>query len=101
MLRFFQGSRDFARDQRLRVETPVWRMLDFHRNPLSEDELERERGKFNKGPFVVRDCEHPFAEDLIADGAGVVDPQLPVLSKLSCLVDGLRMACSKELIEKL
>ena len=39
----FQGSRHFARDQRLRLETPGWRVLDFQGNPLSEDELERQR----------------------------------------------------------
>ena len=36
----FQGHRHFARDQRLRLETPGWRVLDFDRNPLPEDELE-------------------------------------------------------------
>ena len=34
---------------------------------------------------MVRDREHTFAEDLIADGAGVVDPHLPVLTKVFCL----------------
>ena len=85
VLRRFQGRRHFARDQRLRLETPGWRVLDFEGNPLSEDELERQRAKIHKGPLVVRDREHPFAEDLITDEAGVIDPQLPVLAKL----DGL------------
>ena len=44
---------------------------------------------------MVRECEHPFAEYLIADGAGVVDPQLPVLTKV------LKMGGSYELLEKL
>ena len=101
MLWHFQGSRNFARDQRLRLELPGWRVLDFHRNPLSEDELERQRKKIRKGPFVVRDRGHPFAEDLITDEDGVVDLQLPVLTKMSCLVDALRMRGSYELIEKL
>ena len=30
VLRHFQGSRHFARDQRLRLETPEWRVLDLH-----------------------------------------------------------------------
>ena len=101
VLRHFQGSRHFARDQRLRLETPGWRVLDFQGNPLSEDELERQREKIRKGPLVVRDREHPFAEDLIIDEAGVVDPQLPVLTKVSCLVDALKMGGSYGLIEKL
>ena len=101
MLRHFQGSRRFACDQRLRLETPGWRVLDFHGNPLSEDELKRQRGKINKGLLVVRDSEHPFAEDSITDGAGVVGRQLPVLTKVSCLVDALRMGGSYELVGKL
>ena len=82
VLRHFQGRRHFARDQRLHLETPGWRVLDFQ-------------------GLVVRDCEHPFAEDLISDEAGVIDPQLPVLTKLSCLVDGLKMGGSYGLIKKL
>ena len=103
MLRHFQGSRHFARDQLLRLETTGWRVPDFHRNPLNEDDVERGKGKIKKkkGPLVVRDREHPFAEDSIADGDGVVDPQLPVLRNMSCLVDELRMGGSYELIDKL
>ena len=101
VLRQFQGSRHFARDQRLRLETPGWRVLDFHGNPLNEDELERQREKIRKSLFEVRDREHPFAENLITDEAGVVDPQLPVLTNVSCLVDALKMGGSYELNEKL
>ena len=99
VLRHFQGRRHFARDQRLRLETPGWRLFNFHGNPLTEDELEWEN--IQKGPLVVRDREHPFAEDLISDEAGVVDPQLPVLTKVSCLVDALKMGGSYGLIEEL
>ena len=91
VLRHFEGRRHFARDQSLRLETPGWRVLDFQGNPLEEDELQRQRESILKGPLVVRDQEHPFAEDLIADEAGVIDPQLPVLTKVSCLVDALKM----------
>ena len=101
VLRHFQGSRHFARDQRLRLETPGWRVLDFHGNPLGEDKLERLKEEIRKGPLVQRDREHPFAEDLITDESGVVDPRLPFLTKVSCLVDALRMGSSYELLEKL
>ena len=74
VLRHFQGRRHFARDQRLRLETPGWRVLDFQGNPLAEEELERQRESIEKGPLVVRDREHPFAEDLISDESGVIDP---------------------------
>ena len=101
VLRHFQGRRHFARDQRLRLETPGWRVLEFQGNPLGEDELERQREKIQKGPLVVRDSEHPFAEDLITDETGVIDLQLPVLVKVSCLVDAMRMGGSYGLVEKL
>ena len=101
LLRHFQGSRHFARDQRLHLETPGWRVLDFHGNPLSENELERQTEKIRQDSLLVRDREHPFAEDLITDEAGVCDPQLPVLTKVSCLVDALKMGGSYGLIEKL
>ena len=91
VLRHFQGSRHFARDQRLRLQTPGWPVLDLHGNPFSDDELERQREKIRRGPLVVRDREHPIAEDLITDESGVVDPELPILTKVSCLVDALRM----------
>ena len=101
VLRHFQGRRHFARDQRFRLETPGWRVLDFQGNPLTENELERQREKIRNCPLVVRDREHPFAEDLFSDEAVVIDPQLPVLTKVSCLVDGLKMGGSYGLIEKL
>ena len=101
MLRHFQGRRHFARDQRLRLETPGWRVLDFQGNPLNEDELGRQREKIQKGSLVVRDREHPFAEDLITGEAGVIDPQLPAQAKVSCLVDALKMRSSYGLVEKL
>ena len=74
---------------------------NFQGNPLTEDELERQRESIEKGPLVVRDREHPFAGDLMSDEAGVIDTQLPVLTKVSCLVDGLKMGGSYGLIEKL
>ena len=54
-----------------------------------------------KGPFVLRDCEDSLAEDLISDGAGIVDPQMLVLTKVSCLVDALGLGDSYQLVEKL
>ena len=76
-----------------------WISTDIHKVRMSWSVRERE--EIRKGPVVVRDREHPFAEDLITDEAGVVDPQLPVLTKVSCLVDALRMGGSYGLIEKL
>ena len=101
VLRHFPGSGHFATDQRLRLETPGWCVLVFHGYPVSEDKLERQKGKIKRGPFVAPDREHPFVEDLITIEAGVVDPQFPVLTKLSSLVDALRLRGSNELVWKL
>ena len=43
VLRHFQDVKHFACDQRLRLESPAWRVLDFEGNPFSESELERQR----------------------------------------------------------
>ena len=101
VLRHFQGIRHFARDQRLRHETPGWRVLGFDGKPLTEDELERQRDKILRAPLVVRDREYPFREDLIPDAPGNTDPQLPVLAKVSSLVDVLHLGGSYELVERL
>ena len=89
IIRHFRGLRHFARDQRLRLETPGWRVLEFDGNPLPEDELERQREKIMLAPLVIRDREYPFREDLIPDASGNVEPQLPMLAKVSCLIDAL------------
>ena len=101
IIRHFQGHRHFSRDQRLRLETPGWRVLDFDGNPLPEDELERQRDRIMLAPLVVRDREYPFREDLIPDASGNVDAQLPLLAKVSCLIDALQLGGSYELVEKL
>ena len=101
IMRHFPGHRHFDRDLRLRLETPGWRVLDFNGNPLPEDELERQREKIMLAPLVVRDREYPFREDLILDASGNVDPKLPKLAKVSCLIDALRLGGSYELVEKL
>ena len=101
IIRHFQGHRIFSRDQRLRLETPGWRVLDFDGNPLPEDELERQRDRIMLAPLVVRDREYPFREDLIPDASGNVDAQLPLLAKVSCLIDALQLGGSYELVEKL
>ena len=96
ILRHYQGVKHFARDQRLRLETPGWRVLDFEGNPLSESELEVLRG-----PLVVRDREYPFAEDSIVDESGALDATLPVVAKVSSLIEVLRLGGPYELVSQL
>ena len=76
-------------------------VFGFDGKPLTEDEPERQRDKFLRAPLVVRDREYPFREDLIPDASGNTDPQLPVLAKVSSLVDVLQLGESYELGERL
>ena len=101
ILRHYQGVKHFARDQRLRLETAGWRVLDFEGNPLSETELERRRVQILGGPLVVRDREYPFAEDLIIDESGSPDATLPVVTKVSSLIETLRLGGPYELVGQL
>ena len=101
VLRHFQGIRLIAKNQQLRFETPGWRVPGCDGKPLTEDELERQRDKILWAPLVVRDREYPFREDLIPDPSGNTDPQLPVLTKVSSLVDVLQLGGSYELVERL
>ena len=83
------------------LETPGWRRLDFKGNTLSEDEVEQKREKFQKGPSVVRDREHAFTEDLIVDEAGLTDPNLPLVTKVTSPVQVLQSGGSYGFLEKL
>ena len=101
ILRHYQGVKHFARDQRLRLETPGWRVLDFEGTPLSESELERRREHILRGPLVVRDREYPSAEDLILDESGAPGATLPVVAKVSSLIETLRLGGPYELVNQL
>ena len=101
ILRHYQGVKHFARDQRLRLETPGWRVLDFEGNPISESELERRKEHNLRSPLVVRNREYPFAEDLIVDESGALDATLPVVAKVSSLIEVLRLGAPYELVSQL
>ena len=98
ILRHFQGSKDFPRDQRLMLETPGWEVLDYEGNVMSPAEVERQREKIMRAPVVVRDREYPFSEDVIVDETGAVDPNLGVMAKVSSLIEVLRLGGSYELV---
>ena len=97
ILRHYQGTKQFPRDQRLRLETLRWRVLDFEGNVMRDEEVARQRDRILRGPQVVRDREYPFAENLIADSSGTTDASLPVLAKVSSLVEVLRLGGGGEL----
>ena len=89
ILRQYQGTKHFPRDQRLRLETPGWRVLDFEGNVMREEDLERQRERILRAPQVMRDREYPFSADVIVDSSGAVDVSLPVLAKVSAVVEVL------------
>ena len=101
ILRHYQGVKHFARDQRLRLETPEWPVLDSEGNPLSESELERRREHILRGPLVVRDREYPFTEEFFMDESGAPDATLPVVAKVSSLIGILRLGGPYELVNQL
>ena len=101
ILRHYQGTKLFQRDQRLRLETPGWRVLDFEGNPMREEKVEQQRERILVAPQVVTDREYRFPEDLIVDSSGSVDVSLPVLAKVSALVEALRLGGSYELVYQL
>ena len=101
ILRHFQGSKHFPRDQRLRLETPGWEVLDYEGTVMSPAEVERQREKIMRAPLVVRDREYPFSEDVIVDETGAVDPNLGVMAKVSSLIEVLRPGASYELVYRL
>ena len=101
ILRHFQGSKHFPRDQRLRLETPGWEVLDYEGNIMSPAEVERQRERIMGAPLVVRDREYPFCEDVIVDETGAVDPNLGVMAKVSSLIEVLRLGGSYELVYRL
>ena len=101
VLGHFRGVKLFARDQRLRLETPGWRVLDFEGNTLSESGLERQSERNLRGPLVIRDREYLFAEDLIVDDSGAPDATLPVLAKVLSLIEVLQLGGPYKLVHQL
>ena len=101
ILRHFQGSKHFPRDQRLPLETPSREVLDYEGNVMSPAEVERQREKIMRAPLVVKDREYPFSEDVIVDETGALDPNLGVMAKVSSLIEVLRLGGSYELVYRL
>ena len=100
MLRYFHGSRHFARDQRLRLETTGWPVLDFHGSALSEDELKRQRRKLRKVPFRCVTVSIHLRRTWSLMGLVLLTRSCQ-FSQMFCLVDALRMGGSYEPVEKL
>ena len=81
----------FSIDQRFRLETPGWRVLDYEGNLMREEEFEWHRERILKVSQMVKDREYPFSEDFIVESSGAVDVTLPVFAKVSALIGALRL----------
>ena len=101
ILRHLQGSKRFPRDQRLRLETPGWEVLDYEVNVMGPAEVERQREKIMRAPLIVKGREYPFSEDVLVDETGAVDPNLGVMAKVTSLIEVLRMGGSYGLVYRL
>ena len=101
ILRHYQGTKHFPRDQRLRLEIPGWRLLDFEGNPVKDEEVERQREWILRALQVLRDREHPFSEDLIVDSSGSVDMSFSVFAMFYAFVEALPLGGSYELVHQL
>ena len=91
ILRHFLGSKQFPRDQRLRLKTPGWEELDYEGNAMSSAVVERQREKIMRAPLVVRDREYPFSGGVIVDETGAVDTNLGIMTKVSSFIEVLRL----------
>ena len=80
ILQHFQDSKHFPRDQRLRLETPIWEVLDCEGKAMSPAEVERQPEKIMRALLVETDRDYPFSEDVIADDTNAVDPKLWIVA---------------------
>ena len=101
ILRHYHGTKHFPRDQRHILEIPGWRVFDFEGNPMREGGIKLQRERILRAPQVVRDKGYPFSEDLIVDSWGSVDVSLPLLAKVSALIEALRLGGSYKLAHQI
>ena len=69
-------------DERVRLKTPGWKILDFGGNPMADEEIERPGAKIMCTPLVRLDREYLFRDDLVSNESGVEDPQLPIVARV-------------------
>ena len=71
------------------METHGWGAPEIEGSPIPDETLERQRQKNLLVLFVLRDHEREFTEDLLVDESGAADPNLPVLARVSSLMEVL------------
>ena len=73
-------------------------MPDYEGKAMSPAEVERERERILRVPFVVRDRDYPFSEDVIVKETGAVDKNLGIMAKVSSFIEVLRIGGAYELV---
>ena len=68
---------------------------------MSPAEVERQREIIMRAILVVRDREYPFAEDVIVDETGAVNPNLWIMGEVSSLIEVLPLGGKFELVYQL
>ena len=89
-LRPIQATKDFGRDQHLRLETPGLDVVDYEGNAQTPAELEQQRDRIMRVTLVLRDRKYLFTEDVIVDESGAVDRNHAVKAKVFRLIEVLR-----------
>ena len=93
----FSRIKAIPRPQHLRLETPGWRVVDFEKNPMAEEEKVRQQERIWRAPLVVQEQKHPYADDIITDNSVAQERMLPVLAKVASAIHLLRLGGSYEL----
>ena len=76
-------------------------MLDFSQNLIPVEEVDSQLNRNMRTAIMGCDREYPPCRDVITDESDIVDPQLPVLAKVSSLLEVLRLGENYELVEHL
>ena len=97
--RHSNSANKFRLVQRFSFETPGWQWLDFERNTLGDDELERQWGHPSNSLGHSR-IEYFFARDLFVDNSGTPDATQLVLFKVSS-IEVLRLRGNYEHVHQL
>ena len=68
---------------------------------MSSAEVEQQRERKVRAPWVVRDRDYPFSKDVIVDDTGAVDSNLGIIAEVSSAIEVLRLGRSYELVYQL
>ena len=100
--RHFQWTHHFKCHQRLRLETPGWRVPDIEGSPLTGDQLERQRKKIPCASSSCLRLRVPVSSKLVSGHTRKCWPPAPnVYEGFLLLLSMLNLDVSYELLERL